>query len=111
IAVSAKWRCWLLLVALAMLPERAPAVIGTDDVVPAATLLLPYFEVHPEAGRTTTLLSINNADANSVTAHVTLWTHLGVPTLGFDVFLTGYDVQSFDLRDILVLGSLPKTGG
>jgi hypothetical protein len=98
-------------VALISVAERVPAVIGTDDVVPAATLLLPYFEVDPAANRTSTLLSINNADALAVTAHVTLWTDLGVPTLGFDVFLTGYDVQTLNLRDVLIAGTLPKTSG
>lgn len=96
---------------MATLPERVPAVIGAGDVVPSATLLLPYFEVHSEAVGTTTLLSINNAGDSAVTAHVTLWTDLGVPTLGFDVSLTGYDVQTLNLRDILFVGNLPRTFG
>ena len=29
-----------------------------------------------------------------------LWTDLGVPTLAFDVYLTGYDVQTVNLRDL-----------
>jgi hypothetical protein len=38
-----------------------------------------------------------------------LWTDWGVPTLAFDVYLTGYDVQTFNLRDVFN-GSLPQTG-
>ena len=63
-------------------PARADAC--TLDNVPAATLLLPYFEVDPdESRRPTTLFSINNASARAALAHVVLWTDLGVPTLSF----------------------------
>jgi hypothetical protein len=88
----------------------AHAKIGTLDQVPAATLLLPYFEVdldHPNG--VTTLLSINNASTKAVLAHVTFWSDLSVPTLTFNVYLTGYDVQTINLRDIFVNGVLPQT--
>jgi hypothetical protein len=88
----------------------AGAVICTVDDVPAATLLLPYFEVDwDNPNGITTLFSINNASATAVLAHVTLWTDLSVPVLDFNVYLTGYDVQSINLRDILVYGVLPQT--
>jgi hypothetical protein len=76
---------------------------------PAATLLLPYFEVDPtNAAGLTTLFSINNASAVATLTHVTVWTDLGVPTLGFLIYLTGYDVQTINLRDVFN-GSLPGT--
>ena len=56
----------------------------------------------------TTLFSINNASAVAVLANVVVWTDLGVPTLGFQVYLTGYDVQTINLRDIFH-GNLPRT--
>src|SRR5688572_12525828 len=85
------------------------AEIGTIDDVPAATLLLPYFEVDlNNANGVTTLFSINNASAAAALAHVTVWTDLSVPVLDFDVYLTGYDVQTINMRDILN-GILPKT--
>src|SRR5262245_17251516 len=87
----------------------AGAEIGTIDEVPAATLLLPYFEV--DLGRPdgiNTLFSINNAAAAAAIAHVTLWTDQSVPTLDFDVYLTGYDVQTINVRDIFD-GRLPRT--
>ena len=31
------------------------------------------------------------------------------PTLDFDIYLTGYDVQTINLRDIFVAGNLPRT--
>ncbi|MEO7975039.1 MAG: hypothetical protein ABIU84_15770, partial [Thermoanaerobaculia bacterium] len=86
------------------------AVIGTVDAVPAATLLLPYFEVdldNPDGANT--LMSINNASATAVLAHVTIWSDLSVHVLDFNVYLTGYDVQSISLRDIFVNGNLPVT--
>ncbi|HEY0781016.1 MAG TPA: hypothetical protein VGE98_01065, partial [Thermoanaerobaculia bacterium] len=62
---------------------------------PAATLLLPYFEVDLDAPNgATTIVSINNASPKSELARVVLWTDWGIPTLAFDVYLTGYDVQT-----------------
>src|SRR4029453_6556909 len=88
----------------------AMAVIGTIDAVPAATLLLPYFEVDTTSpAGVTTLFSINNASATAVLAHVTVWSDQSVPVLDFDVYLTGYDVQTINMRDILVDGNLPVT--
>ena len=87
----------------------ASAEIGTADNVPAATLLLPYFEVdYGNPTGITTLLSINNASASASVAHVTLWTDQGIPTLTFDIYLTGFDVQTINLRDVFN-GILPLT--
>src|SRR5262249_6781405 len=85
------------------------AVVCTLDRVPAATLLLPYFEVDLDRpnGRTT-LMSVVNASGQPRLAHVVLWTDLGVPTLTLDLFLTGYDVQTLNLRDLFA-GRLPQT--
>jgi hypothetical protein len=100
----------LLLVLTAGLPLAARADLCALDHAPAATLLLPYFEVDlTDAGGKTALFSINNAAASPVIAHVTLWTDLAVPTLAFDVYLTGYDVQTINLRDIFIAGQLPQT--
>ena len=97
----------------------APARVAADDAdrlthQPAATLLLPYFEVDlpkkPGAkpkGRTT-ILSVNSADATAVLAHVTIWSDYGVPVTAFDLYLTGYDVQTIDLADVIE-GRLPGT--
>ena len=98
-----------LLCALAV-SSPAGAVICTIDAVPAATLLLPYFEVNLDnPNGLTTLFAINNASATAVLAHVTVWSDLSVPVLDFNVYLTGYDVQMINLRDILVSGLIPQT--
>jgi hypothetical protein len=105
-------RAALLLVLLCSLGMVGPAnaVICTVDAVPAATLLLPYFEVDlGNPNGITTLFSINNASATAILAHVVIWSDLSVPVLDFNVYLTGYDVQSVNLRDILVNGVLPRT--
>lgn len=87
----------------------ASARTCASDVVPAATLLLPYFEVDlGNASGRTTLFSVNNVVDRAVLTHVVLWTDLGVPTLAFDLYLTGFDVQTINLRDVFS-GQLPRT--
>ena len=99
------------LAALALVSSSTPAraEIGTIDDVPASTLLLPYFEVDlGDPNGVTTVFSVNNASASSALANVTIWTDWGVPSLGFQVYLTGYDAQTIDLRDVFN-GILPVT--
>jgi len=83
-------------------------------VAPAATLLLPYFEIDLDnAAGQTTLFTITNVSRYSQIAHVTLWTDFAVPALNFNIFLTGYDVQAINLRDVLtsgIVGSQTGTG-
>src|SRR5436853_3932136 len=102
----------LVLASLLGMGGQALAVIGTIDDVPAATLLLPYFEVDISGATPTgvnTLFSINNASATAVLAHVTVWSDQSIPVLDFDVYLTGYDIQTVSLFDILKNGNLPRT--
>lgn len=99
----------LALVGLLAVGGQAFAEFGTIDDVPAATLLLPYFEVAPDKS-IDTFFSVNNASAAPALAHVTVWSDQSVPVLDFDVYLTGYDVQSFSLHRVLVDGILPSTG-
>jgi hypothetical protein len=109
VSMSKKIVTCLALVSLLALGGQAVAEICTIDDVPAATLLLPYFEVDLNSPNgVTTLFSINNASASAALAHITVWTDLSVPVLDFDVYLTGYDVQTMNMRDI-VNGILPQT--
>src|SRR5436305_7605066 len=101
---------FILLLASLFATVPARAVICTIDEVPAATLLLPYFEVDvANQWRVNTLFSINNASASAILAHVVVWSDLSVPVLDFNVYLTGYDVQSFNLRDLIANGVIPQT--
>jgi hypothetical protein len=99
---------------LAAVPSPAAAARGTD-AVPAATLLIPYFEVSlPKkiGGKpkgVTTLLTVNNASATAALTNVVIWSDLGVPVLKFNMYLTGYDVQQIDLQQVLT-GTIPQTG-
>jgi hypothetical protein len=100
---------FVLLLASLFATVPARAVICTIDEVPAATLLLPYFEVDvANQWRANTLFSINNASASAVLAHVVVWSDLSVPVLDFNLYLTGYDVQTISLYDVLN-GRLPQT--
>ena len=104
-------RCGIaLLLLLSLCPlQRAHAVIGTMDAVPAATLLYPYFEVDlSNANGKTTLIGVHNTSASAALARVTIWSNTGVPVYNFNIYLTGYDSQSFDMRSVL-LGNLPQT--
>jgi hypothetical protein len=74
-------------------------------LLPAATLLLPYFEVDlddPEGS--TTLFTVTNVTHVDQIAYVTFWTDYGFPVLTFNIYLTGYDVQSINLYDVIVRG-------
>jgi len=100
----------LVLAGSLLLAAPAMAVICTIDAVPAATLLLPYFEVDlNNPNGLTTLFSVNNASATAILVHVVIWSDLSVPVFDFNIYLTGYDVQSVNLRDIIVNGNLPQT--
>jgi len=104
---------WLLAVASLLLAASALAQTTDNNsscdisVTPAATLLLPYFEVDTNGGGTTTLFSVTNASPSPRIAHVTLWTDWAYPVLTFNLVLTGYDVQPVNLFDLLRDGQLP----
>lgn len=102
-------RCSVFLLSLVFVCASLQAEICSVDTVPAATLLLPFFDVDLDdpQGRTT-LMSVANASDRATLARVTLWTDAGLPTLAFDVYLTGFDIQTLNLRDLL-LGNLPVT--
>lgn len=89
--------------------QRANAIIGALDTVPAATLLIPYFEVDLDnaTGRNT-LVGVQNTSATAILGHVTMWSNTGVPVYSFNIYLTGYDVVTFDLRTV-INGNLPVT--
>ena len=72
---------------------------------PAATLLLPYFEVDfqsPSSSARTTLFTVINTSSLPQIAKVTLWTDWAYPAMTFSSYLTGYGVTSVNLRDIFV---------
>lgn len=95
-----------------------PTTTNNDDscdigVAPAATLLLPYFEVDLGTAGTgrTTIFSITNVSPYAQIAHVVLYTDWSFPVLDFNLFLTGYDVQPINLYDIIARGLIASTTG
>jgi hypothetical protein len=101
-----------LLAVLATLAVVTPAhaqLMPSIADQPAATLLLPYFEVDlANPAGANTLFTINNASAAAMLAHVTIWSTMHVPVHAFNVYLTGYDSQPIYVRDVLN-GVLPNT--
>jgi len=98
---------------VAALAFAAPvqADLCTIEATPAATLLLPYFEVDIEnVNGVDTFMSINNASNEAVLTHVILWGDWSVEALDFNIFLTGYDVQTVGLGLIIRDGIIPVTG-
>jgi hypothetical protein len=100
----------LVLCAIGLWARTAEAQITPPNPnAPGATLLLPYFEVDLDnITGTTTLFSVNNASATAILAHVTIWSDLGVPVFAWNIYLTGYDVQAINLRDVLT-GTATRT--
>jgi len=104
-----------LIVVAILLAVSAQAVTTNNDdscdiaVQPAATLLLPHFEVDIHSRAATTLVTIQNVSPKAVVANVTLWTDWGYAALSFPVLLTGYDVEGIDLYDVFANGTLPPS--
>jgi hypothetical protein len=97
----------------------SPATTRNDDGcdlsnLPAATLLIPYFEVDfssPQSVAQTTLFTITNVSRVPQIARVTLWTDRAYPELTFNIFLTGYDVQAINLYDVFARGIIAPPSG
>ena len=98
------------ILALTLVGGQAYANWCSQDVVPAATLLVPYASVGmtqvgstlaPDPNKPTTLFSITNVSAVAQVVHVTVWDVFSTPQLDFDVILSGYDTWQINFRDML----------
>jgi hypothetical protein len=107
----------LLPVGAATFGTGGPASTNNDDscdiaLLPAATLLLPYFEVNVnDHNGETTLFTVTNVTNRPQIARVTLWTDWSYPVIDFNIWLTGYDTQSIDLYDVIVRGVIAPDRG
>lgn len=97
-----------------VLGSAAYANFCARDVVPSAALLVPYAAVSANLAPTgqTTIFTITNVSRDAQIVHITLWNMFSEHILDFDVILTGYDVITINLRDILagrfhLLGTRP----
>ena len=113
----------LAVVALFAIATSATAITCTIDQRPAATLLIPYFQATFNldgtvcgtgpctAGGATaldTLVTIGNASSAPMIAHVNVFNERTELVLDFNIALTGFDIQSFSVAQIL-RGNLPVT--
>jgi hypothetical protein len=98
-------------IALALLAVAGTgyAVTCAYDNVPGATLLVPYWRVSLNgatgapipSGGIDTLVSMVNVSTPGLIAHVTVWNKYSRAVLDFNVPMTGKDVVSFSMRDIM----------
>jgi hypothetical protein len=117
-ANMAKRHISAILLTLAISQAVLAQTTNNDDscdisVAPAATLLLPLFEVDLAAAAgagQTTVFTVTNVTAAPQIAHVTLWTDWAYPLLTFNLFLTGYDTQTINLYDVLVRDVVAPAG-
>ena len=92
----------LLMALLPFLSTPAGAVVNAMDPVPGATVLYPYFEVDlANANGATTLMSLVNSSATAILANVVVWSDWATPVHRFPIYLTGFDVATWNMRDIL----------
>ncbi len=107
----------LAIVAVFAIASSAAAVTCTIDQRPAATLLVPYFQVSIDGDGNVvrtgpdaldTIVTIMNASSAPMIAHVNLYDRYSVLQLDFNVALTGWDVQPMRISDIIE-GFLPNT--
>jgi hypothetical protein len=107
----------LAIVAVFAVASSASAVTCTIDQRPAASLLVPYFQVSYDAdgnlvstgpGARDTIVTIANASAAPMIAHVNVYDRFSQLVLDFNVALTGFDVQAMRVSDVIG-GILPNT--
>ncbi len=123
VLLPGSWQARAQIVATAITPLPFNAISETAG----ATLLVPYFEVDLSTpnGRNTIFTvnkggrvdsisfngnppNLNNQVPTAVLAHVTIWSDLAVPVFNFNIYLTGYDVETVNMRNVLA-GTLPRT--
>jgi hypothetical protein len=118
-AKASRWLAALLALGFALgagarafaYPPAVPPLPNPIADAPAATLLLPSFQVDLDNPRgETTIFTIINASPDPQIAHVVVWSDLSVHVIDFDVWLTGYGLYRLDLRSLLVNGVTPPTG-
>lgn len=111
----------MAIVALFAVANSASAITCTVDQRPAATLLVPWFQVTFNADgspQTTTsaalapaldtIVTIGNASSAPTIAHVSVFNERSFLVLDFNVALTGFDIQAMRMSEIL-RGNLPVT--
>ena len=90
----------------------ALANVCAFDTVPAATLLYPFVALdynNPVDGLNTNIAVTNVSDQAQI-VHWTIWTDRSEGIFDFNFVLSGYDVETMNMRDLLIAGDIPATG-
>jgi len=83
-------------------PTAARAAVCSRGNVPAASLLIPYFEVDlADPGGKTTLFAFASVAPTPTMTRVHLWSDWGIPVYAFNVLLAPEAVQTINLRDVV----------
>ena len=97
----------ILALALALVGGVAYANFCARDIVPSASILVPYIIVDtdatgaPNPNGYTTLTVVTNVSSAKQLIHVTVWSADSTPVVDFDEVLSGYDVWSINWRDLV----------
>jgi hypothetical protein len=87
-----------------------PALLAAEpcalDMVPAATLLVPYVTVDmngnvPDPSGASTVVRVTNVSSEAALIQLTVWSADGVPALALTQVLSGYDMWTVNFRDVL----------
>ena len=98
----------VLAIVLALFAGQAYANYCARDIVPAASLLVPFAQqglafdgknVDPQGKAT--LFEITNVSNEAQIVHITVWNMFSQHVVDFDIILTGYDAIEINFRDIL----------
>jgi len=87
-------------------PAEAAATVCSSGPSPASSLVFP-FVVLDYSNSNTTIIGITNTGPEAQIVHVTVWTDYGASILSFNIVLSGYDLETINIRDLLVDGILP----
>jgi len=101
-------KVFALFAVMALAGGVAYANFCAKDIVPAATLLVPYAVVDadpvtgdPDPNGYTTILVVTNTSAARQIIHVHVWNMFSDTVVDFSEILSGYDVWSINFRDFI----------
>ena len=98
-----------LLIALLALGGPAAATVCQTDLVPAATLLMPYFETSLVPTGLESIFTVENSSATPVALNAVVWSDFGIPVMGFPIALPAHGSVSVSLHELLAEGKIPES--
>lgn len=102
-------RAILLLIVALPLGMPASATHCQTDLVPAATLLMPYFETTLVPTGLESVFVVENTSADAVAVNAVVWSDFGIPVFGFPIALPPRASVSVSMHELLAEGKLPES--